>query len=180
MEEEKLGKLLNELAEQTAERVRPGLAEEVKQHIPEALAAHRRGMDTISIMIDLRVSKLAAAAAIIITMILLGSFFGGRDSTGNDIYHDSMLLIKHCLMGEDARKRDALAATSKLYEYLLGQGKEAVYYGDCVDPEDRNAVLMQWKLSEGKYKVIFSDLHEEEVSAEELIKLQARMLQKRK
>ncbi len=40
-------------------------------------------------------------------------------------------------------------------------------------------VLMQWKLSDGRYVVIFGDGREREVGAGELIKLQARMLQKR-
>jgi hypothetical protein len=54
-----------------------------------------------------------------------------------------------------------------------------VYYGDNVDPRDGNAVLIQWKVSEGEYRVVFGDLREETVSAEELIRLQARMLQKK-
>jgi len=54
-----------------------------------------------------------------------------------------------------------------------------VYYGDVIDPADGNAVLMQWKLSDGSYRVIFADLREETISAEELIKLQAQMLQKK-
>jgi len=176
MKEEKLGKLLNELGERTVEPVRPGLAEDIKHQIPHSLVPHRGSMDTINIIIDLRISKLAAAAVIIITMILLANFFGGRDSIGNGIYQDSKLLIKYCLGG--VGKSNMLAGRSK-YEYLVHQGKDVVYYGDSIDPEDGNAVLMQWKLSDDKYKIIFGDLREKEVSAEELIELQARMLQRK-
>jgi len=62
---------------------------------------------------------------------------------------------------------------------LVQEGKEVVYYGDSVDARDSNAVLMQWKVSDGKYKVVFRDFRIREVSAEELIRLQAQMLQKR-
>ena len=178
MREEKLKKLLNELAERTAEPVHPGLAEDIKRQIPHSLQ-RRRGMNTINIMIDLRISKLAAAAAIIITVILCASFLGGRDSIGDGIYQDSKLLVKYCLGGESASRGDVLAGMSKFYEYLVHQGRDVVYYGDSIDPEDNNAVLMQWKLSDGKYKVIFGDLRAKIVSAEELIKLQARMLQRK-
>jgi hypothetical protein len=180
MEEEKLGKLLSELAERTAERVRPGLAEEIKEHIPVKLSPHRKGVDTINIMIDLRVSKLAAAAVIVVAMLLLASFFGGRNSHGSSLYQDWKLLAMHILRGEDAGKSEMLAGVAKLHEYLVQQGKEVVFYGDNVDIRDDNAVLMHWKVSDSRYTVIFSDLREMEVSAEELIELQARMLHKSK
>ena len=178
MREENLGKLLDELAERTAEPVSPGLAEDVKHQIPHRLTPHRGGMDTVNIIIDLRISKLAAAAVIIITMVLCANFLGGRDSTGGGIYQDSKLLAKYLLGGERASRSDVLAGRSK-YEYLVRQGKDVTYYGDSVDPGDSSAVLMQWKLPDGKYRVIFGDLREGEVDAEELIKLQARMLQKK-
>ncbi len=178
MREEKLGKLLNELAERTAEPVSPGLAENIKHQIPQRLMPHRSGMDTINIMIDLRISKLAAAAVIIVTMILLASFLGGRDLAGNGIYQDGKLLVKYCLGWAGAGGSDVLAGRSK-YEHLVHQGKDVTYYGDGIDPDDSNAVLMQWKLPDGKYRVIFADLRAKTVSAEELIELQARMLQKK-
>ena len=179
MREEKLGKLLGELAEETTEAVNPSLAEDIKQQVPQNLTPHRNGMDTINIMIDLRISKLAAAAVIIITMVLWAYLLGGRDSTDGGLYQDSKLLIKYCLGGEDASRSDVLAGMSKFYEYLIHQGRKVVYYGDSVDPEDSNSVLIHWKLPNGKYMVRFVDLRAETVSAEELIKLQARMLQKK-
>ena len=180
MEEKKLGRMLSELADRTTEPVRPSLAEEIKHRIPQKLAPHRMGMDTINIIIDLRISKLAAAAVIIITMILLGNFFSGRGSTGDGgIYHDSKLLIEYCLAGSDTGRSGVLAGASKLYEHLVGKGEDVVYYGDSIEPGDSNAVLMQWKISDGEYRVIFGDLHTKTVGGEELIKLQARMLQKK-
>jgi len=167
------------LSDATAEQVQPGLAEEIKQQIPERLVPHRRGMDTINIIIDLRISKLAAAAVIIITMILLAHLLGGRDLTSGGIYRDGRLLTRYLLGGGSVDRSDVLVGMSELCEHLVQEGKDVVYYGDSIDPEDGNAVLVHWRLSDGKYKVIFGDLREREVSAEELIKLQSRMLQKK-
>lgn len=170
MTEEKIRELLNGLADATAELVRPGLAEDIKHQIPSKIVPHRGGMDTIRILIDLRISKLAAAAAIIITIILCATFFGGRDLTADGLY-----LIKGWLgWGGDT---DVPIAASE-YENLIGQGK-VVYYLDNVDPKDSETILVHWKLSDDKYRVMFADFSTKIVGADELIKLQARMLQKR-
>jgi hypothetical protein len=176
--EEKLEKLLNELADATTEPVPPHLAEDIKHQIPQQLSPHRGGVGTVNVIIDLRINKLAAAAAIIITMILCANFFGGRSQTGGGIYQNGKLLIRYCLGDIDANRIDVSAAKSR-YEYLAQSGKDVVYYGDSIEPEDNNAVLIQWKLSDGEYRVVFGDLREKTVSAEELIKLQARMLQRK-
>ena len=85
MKEEKLEKLLNELADATAERAPTYLAEDVKHQIPRQLSPHKGGLDTISIIIDLRINKLTAAAAIILVMILFVKFFGGQNQGGNEL-----------------------------------------------------------------------------------------------
>jgi hypothetical protein len=176
--EEKLEKLLNELADATAEPVHPHLAEDIKHQIPQQLSPHRGGLDTVNIIVDLRISKLAAAAAIIITMILWANLLRSRSSADEGIYQDGKLWIKYCLGSIGADRSNVLTAKSR-YEHLAQMGKDIVYYGDSIDPQDSNAVLIQWKLSDGQYKVVFGDLREETVGAEELIKLQARMLQKK-
>jgi hypothetical protein len=163
--DEKLERLLSELGQGAGERVRPGLAEDIKAHIPEHLHAHRRGLDTINIVIDLRVGKLAAAAAIIITMILLANIHG--------LYQDGRMLAKYFMGGSS--QSDILTGKMR-YELLVRNGEEVVLYSD-IDTQDSNAVRMHWKLSQDKYKVVFGDMREAEVSAEELIGLQARMLQ---
>lgn len=178
MREEKLEKLLNELADSTATPVNPRLAEQIKEQIPHRLMQDKGGMGSINIIIDLRIGKLTAAAVIIVTMILLANIFGGRDLTGNGIYQESKLLARYLLRGESL-SRSNLAVGMQKYEHLVQQGKEVVYYGGSIDPQDSNAVLMQWKLSNDKYRVVFADLREETVSAEDLIKLQAQMLQKK-
>jgi len=177
MKEEKLIKRLNELAEQTAEPVRPGLAEDIKHHIPRQISPHRRGMDTINIIIDLRINKLAAAAIIIMALILLANFFSSRDSSGAGLLQDSKMLVSYLL--RDRADGANLSAVKSRYEHLIQKSEQAVYYGDKADPQDRSAVLLQWKLPDGNYRVITGDLQEKTVSADELIELLSRMLQEK-
>ena len=179
MEEEKLKKLFSELAEKTTESVRPGLAEDIKGQIPHRLMPHRKGLDTINIIIDLRISKLTAAAAIIITTIFCANFLGGRASTGGGIFNDGVLMMRYFMTGDSVSENDVSAAKLK-YEQLVSQGKEAVYYGEVIVRQDSNSVVMHWKVSGGEYRVMFGDTREKTVSSEELIKLQAAMLQKKR
>lgn len=179
MTDEKLKELLNTVADTTGGPAPSGLNEDIKRQIPQTLALHRGGWDTINIIIDLRVSKLAAAAVIIVTMVLLAGVFGERSSADGDIYQDGKLLINYCLKGEGASTSNVLAGMSRFYEYLIYRGKEVTYYGDNINPADKDALLLHWKLADGNYRVIFSDLRIESVAPEQLIKLQARMLQKK-
>jgi hypothetical protein len=177
MKEENLENLLNELTEATAEPAPSYLAEEIKNQIPQHLSRHRGGPGTISIIIDLRIGKLAAAAAIIITMILFANFFDGRGPESGGIYESGKLLIDYFTGKADTGN---IPAAKSRYELLIQSGKDAVYYGDSIDPQDKDAILIQWKVSEGEYRVVFGDLREETVNAEELIRLQAKMLRNRK
>jgi len=174
MREEKLVQLLSELAKRSAEQVRPGLAEDIKQRIPQHLPLRRARRDTINIIIDLRINKLAAAAVIILTLLLFANFLRGKDSNG--LYQDSKLVAKYLLSGQMTQRPDFAAAMLK-YKYLTKQGKDVAFYGDIINPQDSNAVLMQWRLSDGRFRVMFNDLREKTVSPAELIKLQTRMLQ---
>lgn len=173
MREEKPKKLLNELADATPEPVPPGLAQDIKDQIPHRLIPHRGGMDTINILIDLRINKLTAAAVIIITILLCAHLLGDRDAAGGGIYEG----IKYWRSWIGLGRSNVSAGRAK-YEYLAHQGKQVWYYGDSIDPEDSEAVLVQWKLDDGRYRVIFADLTTEAVSAEDSIKLLSRMLQK--
>jgi hypothetical protein len=173
--EEKLKELLNKLPDVTTEPVPQRLGEDIKRQIPHRLSPHRVGMDTINIIIDLRINKLAAAAAIIITIVLCATFLGGRDSAGVNVLQDSMLLIKY--LGS-ADKIDISTSRSK-YEHLLDRGEDVVWYGDHLNLKDSGEVLMQRRLADGNYEVTFVDGHETQVNSEELIKLLTKMLQKK-
>ncbi|MCK5472624.1 MAG: hypothetical protein KAI59_01215 [Planctomycetes bacterium] len=175
MKKERIENLLRQLAHKTDEPVGSALAENIKNSIPKPLRAYRHSWDTINIMIDLRVSKLAAAAAIIITMLLTAKFINGKNSTDN-IYQDSKLLVNYCLSVVGANKSNELAGMPEFYEHLVQKGKKVTYYADDVDTTDSNAVLMHWELPDGRYGVILGDFRSQTVTAEKLIELQSEML----
>ena len=176
MDNELLERLLKELPEQGVEKARPGLAEEIKSQIPSQLTPHKA--DTINIMVDLRISRLAAAAAIAATILLI-SLVGLRGFPGSQTIQDGKMFLKYCLGGEKAYKADVLASLVKLREELAEQGKEVVYYGNSPDPADRYAIVMHWKLSDGRYTVVFDDFTAKTVSPDTLIRLQSQMLRGR-
>ena len=68
--------------------------------------------------------------------------------------------------------QQALVVVS-FYANLLREEKKPVYYGNRVGPEDVDTVLMRWKISDDKYRVIYGDLTTENVSAEQLAELEA-------
>jgi len=173
--EEELKELLNKLPDVTTEPIPQGLSEDIKRQIPHRLSPHRGGINTINIIIDFRINKLAAAAAIIITIIFCATFLGGRDSAGGSVLQDSMLLIKYW----GAANASNISVGRSKYEHLLSRGEDVVWYGDGLDSKDNSAVLMQRRLADGTYEVTFVDGHEQQVNSEELIKLLSRMLQKR-
>ena len=166
--------LLNKLSDATMETAPPSLAEDIKRQIPHRLSPHWVGRDTINIIIHLKINKLAAAAAIIITIVICATILGGRDSNGG-VLKDSVLFIKHWATTDTT----GISAVKSRYDRLLGRGEDVVWYGDKITTKDRSAVLMQRKLQDGTYEVMFTDGHEKQVTAEELIPLLSRMLQKK-
>ncbi len=60
-----------------------------------------------------------------------------------------------------------------MFYMMLAQGKqEPVYYGETVGPDDVEAVLLRWKISDDQYRVIFGDLSAMDVTAEKLDELE--------
>ena len=173
MEKERLKEALNELANLTKEPVRPGFSEEIKHNIPQTLSHYKHSTDTIHIAINLRISKVAAAAVIIITILLCAGLFGGRDWTSSGIIAG----IRDSLAGLGAGRADVLAVRSK-YEDFARQGIIVVYYGNSIDPKQSNTVIMQMKLSDTEYRVVFADGSTTIVNVEQLVELLSRMLQK--
>ena len=178
MEKKELEQLLRSLPGRLIERARPGLAQEIKNRIPHRLSLHR--LDTINIIIDLRISRLAAAAVILLAVFLIGAFFGGRDNDGLQMFQDGKLFLKYALGGEDAYKAEVLPELMKFRDSLAAQGRDVVFCGDRANLKDQYAILMYWTTDDGKYGVILGDLSARTVTARTLIRLQARMLQEQK
>ncbi len=60
-----------------------------------------------------------------------------------------------------------------MFHMTLVKGKkEPVYYGETVGPDDVDAVLMRWKVSDDQYRVVLGDLSTTDVTPEELSKLE--------
>ncbi len=171
----RLEELLRSLAEHGIERARPGLDQEIKHQIPARLTPHR--MDTINIIVDLRISRVAAAAVILLTMVGIGWLIGGRDAAAPQMVEDGKLFLRDTLGGERAYKAEFLGNLAQFRDDLIAQGREVVYYGDHVKLNDPCVVIMHWKLSDGRYGVILGDLTTRTVSAKTLITLQDHMLQ---
>ena len=58
------------------------------------------------------------------------------------------------------------------YMALVEDKKEPVYYGETVGPDNPEAVLLRWKISDEEYRVIFGDLSVLDVTAEKLKELE--------
>jgi len=73
----------------------------------------------------------------------------------------------------DNKKMDALKPMRFLNKFYIGLAKkDSAYYGKTVTPKDTDKVLMQWKISDSEYRVIFGDLSAGNVTAEELANLE--------
>lgn len=57
---------------------------------------------------------------------------------------------------------------------LQRNSRDAVYHGKTVEPEDKDKVLFRWKLNDGRFRIIFGDLHVKDVTAGEVKKLEAK------
>jgi hypothetical protein len=174
MEQEKLESLLNELSRRTSEPVRPELAAEIKNRIPDNPAGHKSGFNTFRIIIDLRVGRLATAAAILVTLFLCIALYGSRDHAGTSFFQDTKDVLGYFFRAD---KNAQLAQFAK-DRFFPEEGMEVVYYGNPDGSSDPNNLLMHWKLDDDKYRVVFSNFRAEIVTAPELIRLQAQMLKK--
>jgi hypothetical protein len=162
MNEKELQLMFGRLAEATEKDVPAGLGERLKSRIPAELRPHRGGMDSVSIIIDLRVSRLAAAAVIVAATVMFAAFFGKSDGS---FVRDGKELVSF------------LSGSSRPVILSRADG-ELFYYGQKRGFPDSNDLLVHRRLADGTYKVIFADMRMDTLSAEELIKLQAQMLRK--
>ncbi|MBN1360075.1 MAG: hypothetical protein JW993_05765 [Sedimentisphaerales bacterium] len=175
---QRIEELLEAFADRGVEKPRWGLLQEIKSHIPARLSVHR--LDTINIIVDLRISRLAAAAAIIVVVFLAGIFFGGREAVSGGIYEDSKSLINYALGQGKAGRAQIPEVLAAYRDSLLAQGKEVVYYGDKAKVDDPHAILMHWRLDDDQYGVIFGDFSAQTVSGKTLIRLQAYMIREQR
>jgi hypothetical protein len=167
MNNEKIENLLASLADATSQPSDDNLAARVKNAIPEKYGAARR--DGVKIIINLHVSRLAAAAVIFLVIAVCLLILAARGPSGGGLFQD----LRYSFVDATGASRDLLTSVR---DRLVSEGKEVVYYGDRVGAEDSDALLMHWKLDDGSYNVIFGDFRLATVTPEQLIRLQAKML----
>jgi hypothetical protein len=174
-DKERIEELLRAFPKQGLEPVRPGLVQQIKDRIPHRLIAHR--MDGINIIVDLRISRITAAAVIVLALILAGGLFGGREALSGRVLRDGRVVLRYALAGERATRSDVVGELVNLRDSLIAQGREVVYYGDYAHLHNPHVVLMHWSLDEeDRYGVILGDLSARTVSGKTLIRLQGHML----
>jgi hypothetical protein len=81
-------------------------------------------------------------------------------------------LDKDELMMKSMQITQPLQSPGFFYMMLTQEKKEPIYYGETVGPDDTDAVLMRWKISDNEYRVVFGDLSVGNVTAEELAVLE--------
>jgi outer membrane lipoprotein-sorting protein len=66
-----------------------------------------------------------------------------------------------------------LQSLGLFYMTLAQNKKDPAYYGESVGPDDADAVLLRWKVSDDQYRVIYGDLTAQNVSTEQLAQLES-------
>lgn len=61
---------------------------------------------------------------------------------------------------------------SAFYDKLIREKKDVAYFGDKITVEDSGKVLMRWKISDDRYKVVFGNLTRKSVTPGELAELE--------
>ena len=80
--------------------------------------------------------------------------------------------IRNAVMKKSFDIMQPIQSPGWFYVMLVTDKKEPAYYGESVGPDDAEAVLMRWKISDNQYRVIFGDLSTLDVSTEELVELE--------
>ena len=167
----RLEDLLLELGRRTGEAAPAGLGERIKHHIPVRHGSSGWGKDTINIMVHLKISRMAAVAAIILSLIVFGSLFSSKSWLETEWVQDVRSTIRDAL-GTGGAKVDL----ARMYQDLANSGVEVVYFERNANSVDPTLVLMYWRLPEGDYRVVFSNGRVIRAGPEMLIGLQAQMI----
>jgi len=80
--------------------------------------------------------------------------------------------IRNAVMKKSMETMQPLQSPGWFHIMLVTDKKEPAYYGETVGPDDADAVLMRWKISDDEYRIIFGDLSVGNVTAEELAELE--------
>jgi len=163
---------LKELSRCVAEPIPPNLGDKIRRNIPARLH-HRWGKDAVNIIIHFRISRFTAGIAILLTLVICWIIF---DNSKGDTPLYRELIALDWLPGEDADYTAVRSAVKTRYRWLIDQGYEAEYFGDIVNFENADDMILYWRIDDEHYRVIFANLKPRMVTARELIHLQTSML----
>ena len=121
-------------------------------------------------------------------MDLIQYFFNLREQgiRNNEGLLDSSMTLQEEMMNPSMKAKHLEKAMQVLvsfqslgvfYSMLEQDKKDPMYYGESVGPNNTEAVLMRWKVSDNQYRVVFGDLSTLDVTAEELAELEEPLLQ---
>jgi len=126
--------------------------------------------------VHLRISRLTAVAAIVLTLVLCARFFDANDPAQSAGLYDDFKVLLNLLPGKEGTRADVQASLLRFQSTLASKGYDVVYLDNAFDSDYAQALLMYWKLPDGEYNVIYRDLRMVKVDDEQLIKLQSDMI----
>jgi outer membrane lipoprotein-sorting protein len=108
-----------------------------------------------------------------------GGFYPGKDA---DLYNATEDLCKMLgLVKLPAGEKEGNAGKAQKADFgfmeimkIRHYNPDFAYYGKTVKPNDKEKVLLRWKLDDGQYEAIFGDLRAETVTAEKLHSLEGK------
>ena len=171
----KTEELLRQMARSIDEPVSDDLAGRIKRQIPQTFQHRKWGKGPINIIVHFRISRLAAAAAIIITLMACTIIYQGQNQNSDGIYDDLKMLVTF-LPDRGGSTEQVMAGFQNFSLALRDKGKNVVFYGDVIEKPSPNTLLMYWKLKSGDYRVVFGDFRVDQLTATELIETQSHML----
>lgn len=172
MQNSDIEKMLKDLAVKTSVKAPEGLSDRIKAQIPSELKEYKGKFDTVRIIVDLKVGRLAAAVIIILMVIFCTTIYD-RAEYGNAFIKDTKFVFGY-LTGSGVP-----SATENLKEVESGifsmGGREVFYCGGDKSGGD-DAILMHWEIADGQHRVVFADQSVKVVSGDELIQLLSKAL----
>ncbi|MHC4738605.1 MAG: hypothetical protein ACYS9Y_06850 [Planctomycetota bacterium] len=91
-------------------------------------------------------------------------------------YYNAKQVIKEKEKELEEKTSDIFFACA-FYDKLISEKKDVTYYGDKITIEDSSKVLMRWKISDDKYRVVLGNLTRKSVTVEELAELEKLILE---
>lgn len=83
-------------------------------------------------------------------------------------------LGRRLLTAEVMPELHRIRGACEFFGKLVRDDRQAIYFGDRVQPGEAGHVLLRWQVEDNLYRVVFGDLQVRTVSAEELVALESR------